>query len=111
MSEESTPPGDSTKSFAALRHPQYRIYFITTALEPEHRGEEEQMLRAYHDALVAAGVSDYSFEQLTEDTRLTKDLLAHRMIGSGDTIDTQVAGRDETFLDLMVRRVTGWVEA
>jgi MFS family permease len=32
MSEASTPPGDSTKSFAALRHPQYRIYFITTAL-------------------------------------------------------------------------------
>jgi MFS family permease len=26
------PPRDSPKSFAALRHPQYRIYFITTAL-------------------------------------------------------------------------------
>ena len=25
-------PRDSPKSFAALRHPQYRMYFITTAL-------------------------------------------------------------------------------
>ncbi|MEQ1775311.1 MAG: MFS transporter [Burkholderiales bacterium] len=38
MSEAPTPPGvsgdshESTQSFAALRHPQYRIYFITTAL-------------------------------------------------------------------------------
>ncbi len=36
MSEPSAPknatPADSPKSFAALRHPQYRMYFITTAL-------------------------------------------------------------------------------
>ena len=28
----STPPPEPPKSFAALRHPQYRIYFIATAL-------------------------------------------------------------------------------
>jgi MFS family permease len=35
MSESPLPPDpsrDSPKSFAALRHPQYRLYFITTAL-------------------------------------------------------------------------------
>ena len=35
MSESPAPPGapsESPQSFAALRHPQYRIYFITTAL-------------------------------------------------------------------------------
>ena len=35
MSASPAPPGDpreSPRSFAALRHPQYRIYFITTAL-------------------------------------------------------------------------------
>jgi MFS family permease len=38
MSEAPTPPGgssdsrESPKSFAALRHPQYRVYFVTTAL-------------------------------------------------------------------------------
>ena len=35
MSESSTPQSpasESTKSFAALRNPQYRVYFITTAL-------------------------------------------------------------------------------
>jgi MFS family permease len=32
MSEAPTPPAEPHKSFAALRHPQYRLYFITTAL-------------------------------------------------------------------------------
>jgi len=32
MSEASAARPDPPKSFAALRHPQYRIYFITTAL-------------------------------------------------------------------------------
>ena len=35
MSDSSAPPAkreDPPKSFAALRHPQYRVYFITTAL-------------------------------------------------------------------------------
>ena len=30
-------------------------YFITTALEPNHRDEEQMMLARYHDTLVAAG--------------------------------------------------------
>ncbi len=85
-------------------------YFITTALDPEHRSEEENMLRHYHDALVKHGVRDYSFDQLRTDTRRTKDMLAHRLIGSGDTIDTQVAGRDASFIDQLVGRVLGWVE-
>jgi hypothetical protein len=85
-------------------------YFITTALGPEHRAHEESMLRHYHDALISHGVEDYSYDQLLADTRLTKDLLAHRLIGSGDTFDTQVAGRDDSFMDHLVRRVVGWVD-
>ena len=38
-------------------------------------------------------------------------MLAHRMVGSGDVINTEVEGRDESFIDLMVRRVGGWVDA
>ncbi len=85
-------------------------YFITTALNPEHRAEEEALLRTYHDELVAAGVTDYSWDALRGDCTITKEMLAHRMVGSGDVIETDVQGRDESFIDLMVRRVGGWVD-
>jgi hypothetical protein len=85
-------------------------YFITTALDPEHRAEEESMLEIYHDALIGEGITDYSIDQLRADATTTKALLAHRMIGGGSTFETQVEGRNESFLDLMVRRVTGWVD-
>ena len=84
-------------------------YFITTTLGPEHRAEEESMFAVYHDALVAEGITDYSLDHLRADATLTKAILAHRMIGGGDTIQTQVEGRAESFLDVMVQRVTGWV--
>jgi hypothetical protein len=86
-------------------------YFITTALDSEHRAEEENMLTIYHDALAGEGISDYSLEQLRTDAAVTKAILAHRMIGGANTIETQIEGRDESFLDVMVRRVTGWVDA
>ncbi|MEM7286692.1 MAG: phosphotransferase [Actinomycetota bacterium] len=86
-------------------------YFITTALSPEHKDEEDSLLRTYHDELAAAGVADYPWDELVADCTLTKEMLAHRMVGSGDVINTEVEGRDETFIDLMVRRVGGWVDA
>lgn len=86
-------------------------YFITTALTPDHRDEEELLLRTYHDELVGAGVTDYSYDELIADVERTKILLAHRMVGSGDTLDTQMDGEDESFIDLLVMRVMGWVDA
>ena len=77
----------------------------------EHKAEEDALLRTYHDELVAAGVSDYPWDTLVADCTLTKEMLAHRMVGSGDVINTEVEGRDESFVDLMVRRVGGWVDA
>ena len=85
-------------------------YFITTALGPEHREAEDEMLSTYHDELVAAGVTGYSMADLQADCALTKDILAHRMISSGDAINTEVEGREETFIELMVGRVCGWAE-
>jgi len=84
-------------------------YFITTALAPEHRAQEAALLTAYHDALVRHGIDDYSYGALLRDVHVTKDLLGHRMVGTGDIINTEVAGRDQTFIDLMVTRVTGWM--
>ncbi len=85
-------------------------YFITTALSPDHRPEEDSLLRSYHDALVDAGVSDYSLDDLRDDVLLTKDLLVHRFLGTGDFLDTQLDGHDDTFVDLASARILGWVD-
>jgi hypothetical protein len=84
-------------------------YFITTALTAEHRDEEETLLRAYHDALVAAGVSSYPFEQLVSDGELAKELLAHRLVGSADVIDTSVDAHGGSLIDVLQLRVLDWL--
>ena len=46
-------------------------YFLGQNLPTEVRREhEDRLLRAYHDTLVAEGVSDYPFEQFFDDYRL-----------------------------------------
>lgn len=84
-------------------------YFITTALTAEHREEEEPLLRTYHDALVAAGVLSYSFDELVRDGELAKELLAHRIVGSADVIDTSVAAHGHDFMDVIQLRVLDWL--
>ena len=84
-------------------------YFITTALTGEHVAEEERLLRRYHEALVAAGVSDYPWEMLLSDAQATKELIAHRMVVTVDTLETDVEGRDESFVETLVGRVMAWL--
>lgn len=86
-------------------------YFITTALEPHHRDEEELMLRTYHEALLAAGVDDYGYDDLLADVDLTKQLLLHRMVAGDDLLDTEMDGDDDALVDVFVERIAGWVEA
>jgi hypothetical protein len=46
-------------------------WFLVRSLPTaQRRNDEERLLRAYHDALVAAGVRDYPMETLRRDTRL-----------------------------------------
>jgi len=85
-------------------------YFITTALTAEHRDEEQRLLRTYHDALVAAGVTTYSFDDLVHDGNLAKELLAHRIVGGADVLDTSVDGEDASFFDLIQLRVLDWLD-
>jgi len=85
-------------------------YFITTALTAEHRDEERRLLRTYHHALVAAGVPTYSFDQLVHDCDLAKELLAHRIVGGSDVIDTSLAGDGESLLDLIQLRILDWLD-
>jgi hypothetical protein len=85
-------------------------YFITTALTAEHRDEEERLLRTYHDALVAAGVTTYAFDDLVRDGELAKELLAHRIVGGADVLDTSVTGDGDSFFDLIQLRVLDWLD-
>lgn len=84
-------------------------YFITTALSADYKSEEETMLKHYHETLSAAGITNYSFEELVDDVELTKLLLAHRLVGSRDAFDTELQNSDETFVDVVVKRVVGWI--
>ena len=84
-------------------------YFITTALSADYKSEEETMLKHYHETLLRAGITNYSFEELVDDVELTKLLLAHRLVGSRDAFDTGLQNSDETFVDVVVKRVVGWI--
>ena len=84
-------------------------YFITTALSADYKSEEETMLKHYHETLLRAGITNYSFEELVYDVELTKLLLAHRLVGSRDAFDTELQNSDETFVDVVVKRVVGWI--
>lgn len=84
-------------------------YFITTALSPDLVSDEERMLAHYHEALVAAGRTDYSLDQLRSDADVCKLILAHRCICSFDTLDSDLDGQAGTLVDVLVERVMGWV--
>ena len=84
-------------------------YFITTALSADYKSEEETMLKHYHETLLRAGITNYSYEELVDDVELTKLLLAHRLVGSRDAFDTELQNSNETFVDVVVKRVVGWI--
>ncbi len=85
-------------------------YFITTALEPQYRDEEQMMLARYHETLVAAGVDNYTREDLLEDVTISKAILAHRMVAGDDLLDTEIENADSDFIEVLVKRVVGWVD-
>ena len=68
------------------------------------------MLRRYHEVLVNAGVEDYSYEELIEDVTISKAILAHRMVAGDDLLDTEVESADSDFIEVLVKRVVGWVD-
>jgi len=86
-------------------------YFVTTALNAEHRGEEQMLLDTYHRALVAAGVTDYSFPQLVADCGKAKEVFAHRIVGAADILDTEMSDGSDDLLDIMQLRTLGWLDA
>jgi hypothetical protein len=85
-------------------------YFIMTALDPEHCGDEEMLLRTYHDALLEAGVSGYAYEQLVTDNNLTKAVFAHRMVAGDALLDTDAFQGEGSLVELLVERMAGWID-
>ena len=58
-------------------------YFLTGSLDEDVSGEREQALvRHYHEALVGAGVSDYSFESCWADYGAARLMVLMRMVST-----------------------------
>ena len=58
-------------------------YFMTQSLPVEmRRAEEDALVRLYHDTLVGAGVTDYSFDTLWDDYRLAALFGIHYPLGT-----------------------------
>ena len=68
------------------------------------------MLSRYHETLVTAGVSNYSFDDLLEDVTVSNAILAHRMVAGDDLLDTEIEQADSDFIEVIVKRVVGWVD-
>jgi hypothetical protein len=83
-------------------------YFITTALSPDHRAQEAELLAVYHGELLRLGITGYDMAELVADVRLTGDVLAHRMVCGGDLLDTDRGAGEDSLVDLVIPRVLGW---
>ena len=68
------------------------------------------MLQRYHHGLISAGVNNYSYEELIEDVTVSKAILAHRMVAGDDLLDTEMESTDSDFIEVLVKRVVGWVD-
>jgi hypothetical protein len=91
-------------------------FVIGNALSPDHRrAHEERIVRGYHDALVAAGVADYSFAECWDEyTRSLLSALMTTIFGAmygarterGDQMFVVMGGRHaRQILDLGADRV------
>ena len=68
------------------------------------------MLDRYHEVLVEAGVDDYSYSDLVADVTIAKAVLAHRMVAGDDLLDTEMEKTETEFIEVLVKRVIGWVD-
>jgi len=79
------------------RGPYDIAYFASQSLDVEQRrATERELVRHYHDTLVAAGVGDYSFDDCFEDYRLATLWCAVYPIGMGGGL----AGDSQRHIDL-----------
>lgn len=86
-------------------------YFLTGSLEVKASEEREQALVGhYHDALLAAGVSDYSFERCWADYRAARLIVLVRMVSTIAEIHSTNERAEQLFsrwVDRLFARVEG----
>jgi Phosphotransferase enzyme family len=88
-------------------------YFITGALEPSvGRAHEKELLDHYLTELRAGGVPEVelTLDELTDQCDLVKRLMGHRMVLAEELLDTDL-GDGQSFVELMSRRMEGWLAA
>jgi hypothetical protein len=83
-------------------------YFLSWSLDSVD--EVETLLAAYHDALVAAGVSGYSLDDCRRDYQLACLAVVHRGVVILGTIDL-TAGRGRELVEIAIRRQNAALDA
>lgn len=88
------------------------IYFLAGNFTPEWRREHQQeMVRVYHDALITAGVTGYSYEQCWEDYRAAALVLLGYLVTSAADIEPETLNeRGQELIDVMFGRYAVAVE-
>ena len=82
-------------------------YFLSQSLEPDQRRKHEHdLVRLYHDQLVAGGVKDYGFEQCWEDYRLSTLLALLIPVNASANLDTSTERGLRLMEALVMRSVT-----
>ncbi|HYF46975.1 MAG TPA: phosphotransferase, partial [Acidimicrobiales bacterium] len=84
------------------RSPYDIAYFMSQSLTKEDRkAADEQVVRAYHDALRAGGVEDYSYDQCFDDYRLAILFCSVYPLNAGalDLVNDRARALFETMLD------------
>jgi aminoglycoside/choline kinase family phosphotransferase len=85
-------------------------YFLSQSLVPELRKElEHDLVRAYHDTLVAAGVQGYPFEACWEDYRLATLFVSVYPLNAG-SVDLVNERAVELFSAMLDRSVSAILE-
>lgn len=88
------------------------VYFLAGNFSPEFRREhQDHLVHVYHDALVAAGVAEYPFEQCWEDYRASGLVLLGYIVTAAADVDLDSFNdRGRELLETMMGRYAIAVE-
>jgi hypothetical protein len=83
-------------------------YFLAGNFPIDVRREHQtELLHAYHDALLAHGVTDYDFEQCRQDYRLAALFMMVFLVAGREQVDMDRYGdRAHELIDTMMERYT-----
>ena len=82
------------------------VYFLAGNFDPDfRRNHEKELLRTYHDALLANGVTDYPYDQMWDDYRATSAVLIGYIVTiCGDLDWNSLNDRGKAAAEMMISR-------